>query len=97
MKEIEYNDAIRAHNLKYGFKELWHQCQFDDMMLQDYPHEVSEDAMEEMGQFHEAVHLIYTRMRGLYETFDEIETKDEQRQMARMKSVPVGKTGCSLF
>ena len=92
MKEIEYNDAIRAYHLKNGFEELWHQCQFDDMMAQDYPEEVSEEALDEMAEFYEAVTLVYNRMRGLYDTFDELETKREARLQAI--SVPSGKTGC---
>ena len=93
-KEVDYNDALRAHHLQNGFRELWEQCQFDEMMQQDYPHEIPEGGVYEMDEFYSAVEIVYNRMRDLYETFDAIETKREARLQASMNSVPSGKTGC---
>lgn len=77
MLETDYNDAIRAHRLREGFKELWHQCQFDEMMLQDYPDEVSEAARQEIEDFRISVEFIEGRMLELYDTFHELNERSK--------------------
>lgn len=78
MSETDYNDAIRAHKLSEGFDELFHQLQYEEMVMQDYPEELTEAGRQEMEDFHTSVVFIFERMRELYPTFDRVREKMER-------------------